>query len=223
MGDAAYDGYADWYEDYLRHGAYRVAADTLLELLGDPAPVGGGGRCLDYGCGVGHVLPSIEAQGWTAFGFDLSTDMLRRAATRTDRLAQADANRFPFATGSFDAVVTMLTHTDVDDVAPVFAEVARVLRPGGRFATVAVHPCFAGATAVATPEGGVVVGPGYLDTSRRFVGQGVRARVGVRHVPLAELLTKVASVGFEILEVVETGIAPTPVWLGVAAKTAVPS
>ena len=211
-GDAAYDGFADWYEEYLQHEAYGIAADTLVQLLGP-----GHGRCLDYGCGVGHVLPRIEAEGWQAIGFDLSVDMLRRAATRSKRLVRADAGAFPFATGSMDAVVSSLTHTDVDDVAPVFAEVARALRPGGTFATVAVHPCFAGATASVDEDGVVQVRPGYLDPTRRFVGQGVRARVGVRHVPLGELLSKVSAAGLDIAEVVETGPGEIPVWLGIAA------
>ena len=212
MVEAAYDGWADWYENYLAHDGYRIAAESLLELLGH-----GTGSCLDYGCGVGHQLPSIESLGWTAFGFDLSRDMLRRAAGRCDRLAVADAVRFPFHNRCFDAVTTSLTHTDVDDVAPVFAEVARVLRIGGRFATVAVHPCFAGPTATWTDGGGVSVGPGYLSSERRFVGTGVRRRVGVRHVTLGELFSKLAAAGFRIDRVIETGPLPTPMWLGIAA------
>lgn len=212
MGGAAYDGWADWYEDYLQHDAYRIAAELVVSLLGP-----GRGLCLDYGCGVGHQLPMIGAVGWTVCGFDLSPDMLRRAAPRCRRLVLADAAAFPFGSGRVDAVTTSLTHTDVDDVGPVFAEAARVLRAGGRFATVAVHPCFAGPTATWTEDGGVQVAPGYASTERRFVGQGVRSRVGVRHVPLGELLSKLAGAGFHIERVVESGPLPTPTWLGIAA------
>jgi SAM-dependent methyltransferase len=222
MVEAAYDGWADWYEEYLGHEGYRIAEETLVDLLGPPHDDGRTtrGACLDYGCGVGHHLPSIESLGWTAFGFDLSRDMLRRASERSPRLAAADATHFPFLAGTFDAVTTSLTHTDVDDVAPVFAEVARVLRDGGRFVTVAVHPCFAGPTATYDEAGGVTVAPGYRSTERRFVGRGVRQRVGVRHVPLAELLSKLAAAGFRLDRVVETGPGPTPVWLGIAATLA---
>jgi ubiquinone/menaquinone biosynthesis C-methylase UbiE len=213
MAEAAYDGWAEWYEQYLQAPAYAVVEQTLYELLGE-----GRGRCLDYGCGIGHLLPGVAKLGWDEFGFDLSSDMISRACSRSDRVARADAARFPFADASFNAVVTCLTHTDVDDVAPVFAEVARVLHPGARFVTVAVHPCFAGATARMTEDGGITVAPGYHDISRRFVGQGVRARVGVRHVPLAELLTKLAHAGFRIDRVVETGPpGVTPIWLGLSA------
>ena len=212
MPDAAYDGWADWYEEYVHGPGYADVPTTLYGLLGR-----GHGRCLDYGCGIGQHLPGLVDLGWDDFGFDLSSDMLRHASRRSERVLQADARGFPFPDASFDAVVTCLTHTDVDDIEPVFSEMARVLRPGGRFATVAVHPCFAGATATFSEDGGVVVGPGYCETSRRFVGKGVRARVGVRHVPLAELLTKLVAAGTQLETVVETGPRPVPIWLGLAA------
>lgn len=212
---APYDGWADWYEEYLQNPGYEIVSSTLYELLGP-----GVGRSLDYGCGVGQHLPGIADLGWTEIGFDLSADMLRRAQFRSSRLVRADASRFPFADSSFDAVTTCLTHTDVEDVGPVYKEVSRVLRPGGRFVTVAVHPCFAGPTAKMTEDGGVTVGPGYHDTARRFVGQGVRARVGVRHVPLGELFTKLADAGLRIEKVVESGPIATPIWLGLIASKA---
>ena len=212
MAGAAYDGWAEWYEGYLEHGGYAIATETLADLVGH-----GRGRLLDYGCGVGHQLPVLAALGWTTLGFDLSIDMLGRVGDRCPAVVQADAMAFPFGSGRFDAVTTSLTHTHLDDVAPAYAEVARVLVAGGRFATVAVHPCFAGPTATWTEEGGVAVGPGYRSTERRFVGSGVRQRVGVRHVPLGELLSKLAAAGFRIDRVEETGPGPTPMWLGIAA------
>jgi SAM-dependent methyltransferase len=43
-----------------------------------------------------------------------------------------------------DLVVSEFTHTDVDDFAVLAAETRRVLRPGGRFVYVGLHPCFTG-------------------------------------------------------------------------------
>jgi predicted TPR repeat methyltransferase len=65
--EAAYDGWADWYEDYLQNPAYAAVAETLYDLLGE-----GDGRCLDYGCGVGHILPGVAALGWQEYGLDLT-------------------------------------------------------------------------------------------------------------------------------------------------------
>lgn len=114
---------------------------------------------------------------------------------------------------------TMLDLLTVADVAPVFAEIARVARE--RVVIVAVHPCFAGPTAQLDPATWTVtVTPGYLETHVRHVGQGVRARVGVRHVPLHELLTKLATAGLRTQEVVETGPGPIPLWLGIRSRPA---
>ncbi len=69
-------------------------------------------------------------------------------------------------------------------------EVARVLRPGGSFVHVGVHPCFVGAFADWSEPGRVVVDVRYAERNRAFEGppQGVRVRVGAWHVPLAILL-----------------------------------
>jgi ubiquinone/menaquinone biosynthesis C-methylase UbiE len=56
-------------------------------------------------------------------------------------LVAADAAALPFADGSFDAVVSVLTHTGLDRPEAAFAEAARVLRQGGRLSYVGTHPC----------------------------------------------------------------------------------
>ena len=66
---------------------------------------------------------------------DLTDAMLRRAlprATHVDFTAvRGDAQRLPFATGSFDVAVLHLILAVVPDPARCFAEIGRVLRPGG--------------------------------------------------------------------------------------------
>jgi len=52
----------------------------------------------------------------------------------------ADAAALPFADGSFDAVVACLVFEHIDDVDEAIAEVARVLRPDGRFVFFLNHP-----------------------------------------------------------------------------------
>jgi ubiquinone/menaquinone biosynthesis C-methylase UbiE len=65
-------------------------------------------------------------------GVDLSGDQLRVARQRAGPpaavLAVANATALPFADNSFDAVVSVLTHTDLDDPEAAFAQAARVLR-----------------------------------------------------------------------------------------------
>ena len=71
-------------------------------------------------------------------GIDLSPAMLDRARARASSLGRsidlrvADAQRLPFADASFDTVTATLTLCSVPDDATAVAEMARVLRPGGR-------------------------------------------------------------------------------------------
>ncbi len=66
------------------------------------------------------------------------------------------------------------------------------------------------------PDGVAHIYPGYRHTERVFegpgIGQGIRSKVGVRHVPLSELLNKLVSAGFQLLLVEELGDGTIP-WL----------
>jgi SAM-dependent methyltransferase len=215
MPVARYDEIADWYEAYIE-GETSAFTDRTREavarLLGS-----GRGSCLDLGCGTGFFADDLRALGWTPIGVDLSAQQLRRARTRLPTL-QGDAERLPFADGCVDAVVSILTHTDVDDYPAVCREAARVLRRGGRFVHVGVHPCFTGWFADRSNPSGVVISDGYWDGSRHFEAwspHGVRARVGAKHLPLSDLLNAITSAGLQIAEVLEAG-DPVPALFGLA-------
>jgi len=89
-------------------------------------------RVLDLACGTGDFCVDLTASGYRAVGADFSAGML--AATRTSApLVRSDAAALPHASGSFDAVVCGFALRNFVDLKQVFTEVARVLRPGGRF------------------------------------------------------------------------------------------
>lgn len=217
---APYDEIADWYEEVFlarqRSGPQPQGfADALgidravVELLGP-----GAGRCLEIGCGTGVYGPRLRQLGWRAAGVDLSAGMLRHARARLP-VVQGDATRLPVPSGALDAVLTVMVHTDLPDYAPVLAEAHRVLRPGGRFVHVGVHPCFCGGFADRTDPRAVVIRPGYLDgswTTDSWTDQGIRDKVGASHLPLSRLLTATVEAGFA-LEAVTEGDGPTPVVL----------
>jgi SAM-dependent methyltransferase len=217
---APYDDIADWYETvFLARQRASERADGFADALGiDRALVEllgtGQGRCLEVGCGTGAYGSRLRDLGWRPVGVDLSAGMLRHARGRLP-VVQGDAVRLPFATGTFDAVTSVMVHTDLPDYAPVLAEVHRVLRPGGRFVHVGVHPCFCGGFADRTDPEAVVIRPGYLDgawTTDSWTDQGIRDKVGAAHLPLAELLNTTLAAGFRLEEVTE-GASPTPVVL----------
>jgi ubiquinone/menaquinone biosynthesis C-methylase UbiE len=200
---ARYDGLADWYDaEFAQTGSGLAARAIALRLLGEPT-----GRLLDVGCGTGaHTLAFAEA-GWEVTGVDVSTDQLRLAEGRGLDVLRTDARSLPFDDDTFDAAVSIFTHTDMDDFAAAVHETARVLRRGGAFVYVGVHPCFVGPHAFVHDRDVPQLHPGYRDASFRIdapgiSSDGVRARVGAWHLPLGRFIHCFldAGLGLERLE-----------------------
>jgi len=93
------------------------------------------GDVLELGVGTGVNLPLYEPEARVT-GCDASGEMLAWAARRHPQapvtLVQADAQRLPFADGSFNVVTASLVFCSVADPAQGLAESRRVLRLGGR-------------------------------------------------------------------------------------------
>lgn len=88
---------------------------------------------LDLACGTGDLSRDLVDAGHRPVGADLSFGML--AAARTDApLTHADALGLPFRGNSLDGVVCGFAMRNFVSLPPVLAELARVLRPGGRIA-----------------------------------------------------------------------------------------
>ncbi|MDI1461529.1 class I SAM-dependent methyltransferase [Catellatospora sp. KI3] len=214
---AAYDAHADWYHDFMSPAAGDYLGRvhrTLADLLGP-----GQGVCLDVCCGTGAHATAVAALGWTAIGVDLSRGQLRHAAARLP-VAVADATALPIADGGVDAAVCVLASTDVPEYGKVVAEIARVLRPGGRFAHLGVHPCFVGAFADWADAPRVVVDQRYAERGHTFETwnpRGVRARVGGWQIPLADLLNTVSEAGLRLVRTAEAGPGGVPDLFGFLA------
>jgi phosphatidylethanolamine/phosphatidyl-N-methylethanolamine N-methyltransferase len=91
------------------------------------------------GVGTGLALP-LYRRDLQVVGIDLSRDMLAKAQDRvaSERLSnvrgllEMDAEHMAFADASFDIAVAMFTASVVPDAKRLFAEMSRVVRPGGR-------------------------------------------------------------------------------------------
>lgn len=95
---------------------------------------------LSIGCGPGFepagLAPAVGTEGHV-HGVDRSAAMLALAARRCAdlpqvSLARGDATALPVADGAFDAAVAVQVYEYVEDLGAAVAELARVLRPGGR-------------------------------------------------------------------------------------------
>ena len=148
---AWWDADADDY--HVEHGEFLGVADFVwcpealreadARLLGEV----GGRDVLEVGCGSAPCARWLTAEGARVVGLDLSAGMLRYAAAANEAtgidvpLVRANAERLPFASESFDVACSAFGAVPfVSSLAAVFGEVARVLRPGGRWVFAVVHP-----------------------------------------------------------------------------------
>jgi SAM-dependent methyltransferase len=103
-----------------------------------------GAETLEVGCGIGTLLADTLARGYRARAVDRSPQMV--AATRrelrlrglpvaADTVRLASVQALPFADSSFDSVISTFPTDYIADPAAL-AEIARVLRPGGRLVIV---------------------------------------------------------------------------------------
>lgn len=96
-------------------------------------------RVLDVGCGTGPMSRELAASGRMVVGLDIWRPALLKAATMSPGpWVQADATRLPFADESLDAVTTAMGMAVISPVPEFLAEVARVLKPGGVFASITI-------------------------------------------------------------------------------------
>jgi demethylmenaquinone methyltransferase/2-methoxy-6-polyprenyl-1,4-benzoquinol methylase len=98
--------------------------------------IGPGDRVLDLACGTGDLCEMAAARGARVIGVDFARGMLRGAQARLPRtaLVQGDAAALPLPDAAQTAVVCGFALRNFESLAPVIAELARVLAPGGRIA-----------------------------------------------------------------------------------------
>jgi SAM-dependent methyltransferase len=223
---ARYDGYAEWYEENF---SPTVSAEHESFLRGGLG-AGTGEICLDVACGTGRYGRVLAGAGYRPVGFDISADQLRFARSRLAAAVRADARFLPVRDASVPLAAGMFFHTDVEDFAAVIRDVARCLRPGGRFVYLGLHPCFVGPFVyrLAEPEDlTLTFVPGYGNAGwvSRASGDGSRVagRVGFHPKTLAGFLGAFAEAGLAIRAVRELTVPGHPVlpWeIGILADKA---
>jgi ubiquinone/menaquinone biosynthesis C-methylase UbiE len=135
-------GYAAWAATYdaLDNGLIR-AEQPVVDTAWADLPVG---DALDAACGTGRHAARLAAAGHRTVGIDRSEAMLAVAHDKAPlvdwRIGELEA--LPFDDGSFDIVVCSLALSHLADPSAAIAELARVLRTGGRLVVSDAHPIF---------------------------------------------------------------------------------
>lgn len=221
-----WEQHAAWWIDGFTAGADPEYEEQLLPLAAEE--LAGCARVLDIGCGDGQI--SRLAAGLdgvtTVIGVDPTWNQIAVAARRggATGFLRATADRLPVAGATFDAVVACLVFEHIDAVDEAIAEVARVLRPGGRFCFFLNHPL------LQTPDSGWIddhmvdppeqywrIGPYLVETATiEEVEPGVHIRFV--HRPLSRYVNALAANGMYVERMVEP--APPPGFLALAPEYA---
>jgi ubiquinone/menaquinone biosynthesis C-methylase UbiE len=209
-----WDADADDYQG--EHGGFLGVSDFVwcperlreedARLLGDIR----GKRVLEVGCGAASCSRWLTEQGAWAVGLDISAGMLRHAETGgnstgfTVPLVQASADGLPFADESFDLACSAFGGVPfVADSGAVMREVARVLRPGGRWVFAVTHPMRWIFPDDPGPAG-LTATQSYFDRMPYLeVDPSDRATYVEHHRTLGDYVHQIAEAGFRLVDLVE--------------------
>lgn len=132
-------GYALWsatYDGPLR--LFPIETPVVHDLLQALPPC----RVVDAACGTGRHSVWLAERGHSVVGIDASPAMLAKAKAKLPqaRFELGELTALPLPDASADAVLCGLALVHVPDLRPALAELARVVRPGGRVVISDVHP-----------------------------------------------------------------------------------
>jgi predicted TPR repeat methyltransferase len=151
---ALFDSYAERFDNHLVESLHYRGPALLRQALADRCARSGRGfrfeTVLDLGCGTGLMGAAIRAETGFLAGCDLSPRMIAKAQAKRrgeggplyDKLATAGLSAFLASRpdASADLVIAADVFIYIGDLAPVFWQSARVLKPGGTLAfTVQSH------------------------------------------------------------------------------------
>ncbi len=211
---ALWEAHSQWWQDAFTDGADPEYTEQILPIVAQWTR--GYERVLEVGTGEGQVARVVAADTDTpgsrfVVGVDPTVNQIVEAERRGGgvRYLRSGAEALPFADRGFDAVVCCLVFEHIDDLDGALAEVARVLRPGGRFVFCLNHPL------ISTPGSGWiddhVLDPpeqywrigAYLSETEEIeqVEKGIFIRF--LHRPLGRYVNAMADVGLRLERLLE--------------------
>jgi ubiquinone/menaquinone biosynthesis C-methylase UbiE len=149
MTTSGWEQMADWWNEKLGDEGdlwHRTLIDPpLLQLAGDVS----GLRVLDLACGNGYLSRRFARQGASVTAVDANAPLIERIRAREEQqqlgityhLVDA-ANLELLEDRTFDLVICNMALMDIEHADTAIQEVARVLKPSGRFVASLSHPCF---------------------------------------------------------------------------------
>jgi len=111
---------------------WRAGQKRRLGMILDAAGERIGGQILENGCGVGMYVEHLTTFGGQVFGLEYDFERAAEAAAHSSHILNAAGENLPFPDSSFDLILSHEVLEHVVDDRQAAAEMARVLKPGGR-------------------------------------------------------------------------------------------
>ena len=213
MTEPHWDDHADWWQREFTDGADPEYVEQIIPLVLEHLE--GRERVLDIGTGEGQIARAVMTDlGASVIGLDPTASQVEAAVERGGGpvYGLAGSEALPVAADSIDAIVVCLVFEHVDALDESLAEVARVLRPGGRFLLFLNHPL------LQTPDSGMIIdhmieppetywriGP-YLPEAVTVEEVQKNVRVRFVHRPMSRYVNGLIDAGLALTKMVE----PTP-------------
>jgi SAM-dependent methyltransferase len=135
-------GYGEWADRYENAMLDEMDVRLLERLAIDWSALA---TVADLACGTGRIGAWLAARGAGDIdGVDLTPAMLAQARNKGcyRRVVEADVRDTGLDAGSYDLVIQSLACEHLPELAPLYAEAARLARPSGTLVIAGYHPCF---------------------------------------------------------------------------------
>jgi len=149
--ETSWEPVAQWYDDLIEEEKSDHFRDVIVPGTIRLLAAKTGHRVLDVACGQGSLCRRLQDQGVTTTGIDAAPSLIEAARARTGANGPAyliaDARALSStpdlaARGPFDAISCVMALMNIDPLEPVFRGVHDLLKPGGHFVGVILHPAF---------------------------------------------------------------------------------
>jgi len=184
-------------------------AEEVVPLACDLIDPIAGQRWLDLGCGEGQMMRALAGRDISLVGCDISSNLARRASVEGPAVVAELPDLDWLQDDSVDGAYAVLVLEHLDELAPLFAACARVVRRGGTLAAVLNHPAMTapGSAPVFDPDDGEI-----LWRWGDYFGEGFTSEpadggeVTFHHRSLESLLYAAAGAGWSLARLVERGV-----------------
>lgn len=135
---------ASWYDELLEDRVSDHHEQIILPGTQRLLAIAPGHRVLDVACGQGILCRRLAAAGADVVGVDAAPKLIERASQLgPGTYVAADARRLALLNlGAFDAAACVMAIMNIEPISSVMSGVAKVVKPGGRFVLVLLHPAF---------------------------------------------------------------------------------